>query len=123
MRLVLTGGQATPRGTRCVHSGPKRPSSTFTDGSREPNGRSALRVTLDTLVGETQVSIYRIRTAAARRSGPRGLAAGEDPGQAGPGGENIDPVLRREQPPLARRPIDRVSARPLQGDHPHLAGL
>src|SRR4249920_1664272 len=97
IRLVLTGGQATPRGTRCVHSGPKRPSSTFTDGSREPNGRSDLRVTLDTLVGETQVSIYGIRAGAARRSVARWLAAGEHLGKAGPGGEDVDPVLGREQ--------------------------
>src|SRR5205809_530056 len=43
---------------------------------------------------------------AARRSGPRGLAAGEHPGQAGPGGEDIDPVLRREQSLHARCPVD-----------------
>src|SRR6266513_6076772 len=84
LRLVLTGARRPPAGTRCVHSGPRRPSSIFTDGSEEPSGRSALRVTLDTLVGETQVSVYGIRTAAARRSGLHGLAAGEHPGQTGP---------------------------------------
>src|SRR5207248_8852903 len=43
------GARPPPRGTRCVHSGPRKPSSISTDGSSEPNGRSALRVTLDTL--------------------------------------------------------------------------
>jgi hypothetical protein len=63
---------------------------------------SVLSVTLDTLVGETQVSIYGIRSPAGGRSGLHGLAAGEHLGQAGPGGEDVDAVLRREQAPLAR---------------------
>src|SRR6266516_5297956 len=42
---------------------------------------------------------FDIRDTGPRRRDAQahGLAAGEHPGQTGPGGEDIDPVLRREQ--------------------------
>src|SRR5262249_27489045 len=108
-------GPGNPQGKQSVFTAGQRDLLPIpTDGSSEPNGRSALRVTLDSLVGETHVPIRDTKSCRRGRDvSPVRAGCGRAPGTGRPGwrGHRSGPAARAGAAcPVPSRPGRRPAA-------------